>query len=106
MFTLTLKELAARKLRLLTTALAVLLGVAFMAGTMVFTDTIGATFDSVLADADEGVDAYVRSPSEIDLGYGEAGPAPRCLARRSGRRGRRVDEVGVADQRLRPAGRP
>lgn len=74
MFTLTLKELAARKLRLLVTAFAVLLGVAFMAGTMVFTDTIGATFDSVLAQADDGVDAYVRVPSEIDLGYGEPGP--------------------------------
>jgi putative ABC transport system permease protein len=74
MFRLTIKELAARKLRLLTTAFAVLLGVAFMAGTIVFTDTIGATFDSVLADANEGVDAYVRTPSEIDLGYGEPGP--------------------------------
>ena len=59
---------------MLTDRLAVLLGVAFMAGTMVLTDTIGATFDSVLADADEGVDAYVRAPSEIALGYGEPGP--------------------------------
>ena len=74
MFRLTLKELAARKLRLLTTAFAVLLGVAFMAGTIVLTDTIGATFDSVLAEANDGVDAYVRTPSEIDLGYGEPGP--------------------------------
>jgi putative ABC transport system permease protein len=74
MFTLTIKELAARKLRLLTTAFAVLLGVAFMAGTLVFTDTVGATFDSALAEADEGVDAYVRTPSEIQLGYGEPGP--------------------------------
>ncbi|MGH9134752.1 MAG: ABC transporter permease [Ilumatobacteraceae bacterium] len=74
MFKLTLKELAAHKLRMLTTAFAVLLGVAFMAGTLVFTDTISATYDSALADADEGVDAYVRTPSEIDLGYGEPGP--------------------------------
>ena len=74
MFTLTIKELVARKLRLLTTAFAVLLGVAFMAGTFVFTDSISATFDSVLAEANEGVDAYVRTPSEIDLGYGEPGP--------------------------------
>ena len=49
MFTLTIKELAARKVRLLTTAFAVLLGVAFMAGTLVFTDTIRATYDSALA---------------------------------------------------------
>ena len=74
MFQLTIKELAARKLRLLATAFAVLLGVAFMAGTLVFTQTIGATFDSALAKADQGVDAYVRAPSEIDLGYGEPGP--------------------------------
>jgi putative ABC transport system permease protein len=74
MFTLTIKQLAARKLRLLTTTFAVLLSVAFMAGTVVFTETIGATFDSALAEADEGVDAYVRTPSEIDRGYGEPGP--------------------------------
>ena len=74
MFTLTIKQLAARKLRLVTTAFAVFLSVAFMAGTFIFTDTIGATFDSALAEADEGVDAYVRMPSEIDLGYGEPGP--------------------------------
>ncbi|MBI5088971.1 MAG: ABC transporter permease, partial [Actinobacteria bacterium] len=74
MFSLTIKELAARKLRLVTTAFAVLLGVAFMAGTLVFTDTIGATYDSALADANDGVDAYVRTPSEIDIGYGEPGP--------------------------------
>jgi len=74
MFKLTLKELAARKLRLITTAFAVLLGVAFMAGTLIFTDTLGATFDSVLAEANDGVDAYVRTPSAIDVGYGEPGP--------------------------------
>lgn len=74
MFTLTVKELFARKLRLLTTAFAVLLGVAFMAGTMVFTDTNKATFDSALADANHGVDAYVRVPSAIAIGYGESGP--------------------------------
>ena len=74
MFTLTIKHVVAHKLRLLTTAFAVLLGVAFMAGTLVFTDTVGATFDSALAEANEGVDAYVRTPSAIDVGYGEPGP--------------------------------
>ncbi len=74
MFKLTLKELAAHKLRLFTAAFAVFLGVAFMAGTLVFTDTVGATFDNALAEANAGVDAYVRTPSEIELGYGEPGP--------------------------------
>ncbi len=45
-----------------------------MAGTLVFTETIGAAFDSALAEANEGVDAYVRTPSAIDVGYGEPGP--------------------------------
>jgi putative ABC transport system permease protein len=74
MFRLTIKELAARKVRLLTTAFAVLLGVAFMAGTLVFTDTIGATYDSALAKANAGVDVYIRTPSQIHLGYGQSGP--------------------------------
>ena len=77
MFALTIKQIAARKLRLLTSAFAVLLGVAFMSGTFILTDTIGATFDSVLADVDAGVDAYVRTPTDIDAGYGQG---PRLAA--------------------------
>jgi putative ABC transport system permease protein len=95
MFKLTLKELAARKLRLLTTAFAVLLGVAFMAGTMVFTETIGATFDSVLAEADAGVDAYIRAPSEIDVGYGEPGPRLDAAVADTVRDVPDVDEVAL-----------
>ena len=40
MLRLTLKELVAKKVRLLSTALAVFLGVAFLAGTFVLTDTV------------------------------------------------------------------
>ena len=60
MLHLTLRELAAKKLRLLTTAIAVMLGVAFMAGTMVLTATISKTFDGLFADGYAGTDAYVR----------------------------------------------
>ena len=60
MFTLTIKELVARKMRLLNTVFAVLLGVTLMAGTLVFTDTLTATFDNVLEDARAGVDALGR----------------------------------------------
>ena len=95
MFKLTIKELAARKLRLLTTAFAVLLGVAFMAGTLVFTDTIGATFDSALAEANEGVDAYVRTPSAIDVGYGEPGPRLDASLARTVASVDGVDEVAL-----------
>ena len=47
MFSLTLKGLWAHKLRYALTGLAVVLGVAFMAGTMVLTDTMEKTFDGV-----------------------------------------------------------
>jgi putative ABC transport system permease protein len=73
MFTLTIKNLLAHKMRLVSTALAVLLGVAFMAGTLVFTDTLTATFDSVLSEANQGVDALVRAPSDVELSYGQSG---------------------------------
>jgi putative ABC transport system permease protein len=74
MLRLTIKEIVAKKVRLLSTALAVILGVAFVAGTLVLTDTVTKTFDSLLADANSGTDAYVRGDSPLDLGFGEGRP--------------------------------
>ncbi len=45
MWRVTLRGVAGHSLRYALTALAVLLGVAFMASTLVLTDTIGHTFD-------------------------------------------------------------
>src|SRR5918993_962933 len=66
MFKLTIKELFGKKLRLITTALAVMLGVAFMAGTLVLTDTIGKTFDGLFSEAYSGTDAFVRGEKVLD----------------------------------------
>src|SRR6476660_9276326 len=74
MFRLALKEIAAKKLRLVATAMAVVLGVAFLSGTLVLTDTVTNTFDTLLADAHAGTDAYVRGESPLDLAFGEARP--------------------------------
>ena len=57
---LTVKGLWAHKLRFALTGLAVVLGVAFMAGTMILTDTMGKTFDGLFATANEGIDVVVR----------------------------------------------
>jgi putative ABC transport system permease protein len=57
---ITIRNLLARKFRLVATALAVTLGVAFMAGTLVLGDTIGRTFDDLSAGVYEGTDAAVR----------------------------------------------
>src|SRR6266545_318985 len=60
MLTTTIRGLAARKLRLFATALSVLLGVAFMAGTFVLTDTIATTFHDLFGSVYVHTDAVVR----------------------------------------------
>lgn len=85
MLKLTLKNLFARKIRLALTAFAVVLGVAFMAGTFVLTDTLGNVFDDLFADVNEGVDAAVRSRPAFDETAGGPGtqvtrePVPESL---------------------------
>ncbi|HWC10434.1 MAG TPA: FtsX-like permease family protein [Acidimicrobiales bacterium] len=71
MFRVTLKGLAAHKFRLAATALAVMLGVAFMAGTLVLTDTIGKTFDDLFGDVFEGTDAVVRREAAFSSPEGQ-----------------------------------
>lgn len=44
----TLKSLAARKLRLVMSAMAIVLGVGFVTGSLIFTDTLGRTFDGIV----------------------------------------------------------
>ncbi len=77
MITTTIKTLLAAKRRLFATASAVLLGVAFMAGTLVLTDTIGKTVTDFFASLNAGTDAYVRGMAAAsDLG----GQRPRVDA--------------------------
>jgi putative ABC transport system permease protein len=75
----TIKGLLSHKLRFALTALAVMLGVAFMSGTLVLTDTISRTFDNLFADVNRGTDAYVRSAQSLSSGFG--GPARRQRGR-------------------------
>src|SRR5919204_2416181 len=61
MFKIALQSLLARKLRLVTTALAVILGVAFTAGTLVLTDTMSSIFNDLSAGVYKNTDAVVRA---------------------------------------------
>lgn len=70
MFRLTWKGLLAHKLRFALTALSVMLGVSFLTGTNVLTDTITKTFNEIFANAYAGTDAYVRARSKIDSQFG------------------------------------
>jgi putative ABC transport system permease protein len=64
MTSVALKGLAARKLRAVSTILAVLLGVALVAGTYILTDTINRSFDDIFTTALAGTDVVV-TPKEI-----------------------------------------
>jgi putative ABC transport system permease protein len=65
-FRTAVRNLLAHKLRLLATGLAVTLGVAFMAGTLVLTDTIQKTFDDLFSDALANTDTVVRAEAAFD----------------------------------------
>lgn len=55
----SLRNLAAHKVRLALTVLSVVLGTAFVAGSFVFTDTLQKTFDSIFENTAQGVDVRV-----------------------------------------------
>jgi putative ABC transport system permease protein len=77
----TLRNLVAHKVRLALTALAVILGVAFVAGTLVFTDTMGRQFDDLFAKTGKGVAVQVRAKKVIDSTDGSDTPTvPASLA--------------------------
>src|SRR5512135_3687714 len=61
MVKIVLQSLFARKRRLVTTALAVIIGVAFTAGTLVLTDTMTSIFNDLSATVFKGTDAVVRA---------------------------------------------
>lgn len=72
MLHVTLKGLLAHKLRLALTALAVVLGVAFMAGSLVLTDTIRSVFDDLFAEVNAGTDAIVRKQETFEGDFGQS----------------------------------
>jgi putative ABC transport system permease protein len=55
MWKATIKGVLARKVRLALTALAIVLGVCFVTGTYVLTDTLKGSFDTVFAQFASGV---------------------------------------------------
>ena len=69
MLKIALKGLATRKLRALLTGFAVVLGVAFVAGTFVFTDTIDASFRDLFERASKGTDVSVQSRQAVEADF-------------------------------------
>ena len=88
MLSLTVKEMRGHGRRLVGTAFAVFLGVAFLAGTLVLGDTLRANFDDLFADVNAGTDVIVRNATDLGIEADE----PRGLIDRS-----LVDQVAAVD---------
>ena len=73
MLAVSLKGMAGRKLRTVLTALAVVLGVALIAGTYILTDTIDRQFDQIFAQVRKGVDVSV-TPKKVFNSDNNANP--------------------------------
>ena len=69
MLRLAVRGLVAHKLRGVLTAVAILFGVAMIAGTLMLSDSVNRSFDDIFATAAEGIDVAVRAKQEIDVGF-------------------------------------
>src|SRR6516164_9139286 len=65
MLALRIKQLWSHKRRLFGTGIAVILGVAFLTGTLALDQTFNANFDHLFANATAGTDAVVQSTTKL-----------------------------------------
>ena len=81
---IVLQGLLAHKLRLALTALAIVLGVTFISGTFVLTDTLHYTFTTLFGHINQYVDFEVRGKAAFSSNNGGAGsgrkPIPQSIA--------------------------
>jgi putative ABC transport system permease protein len=68
---LALKSLWARKVRALTTTLAVVIGVAFVAGSYILTDTIFVAFDEIFNESLSGTSVVISAENPVEQDNGE-----------------------------------
>jgi putative ABC transport system permease protein len=71
-----LRGLWGRKLRTVLTAVAIVLGVALVAGTLVLTDSIQKAFDNIFTDSRQGSSVVISGKSAFDLTDDSGATAP------------------------------
>ena len=94
MLVTALKGMLAHKLRMLLTGTSIALGVAFLAGTLMLTNSMQRAFDGLFGDVNASSDVVVRTESGVQLSGSDERPpvAPDVLARVRG-----VDGVAAAE---------
>ncbi|MFJ6087067.1 ABC transporter permease [Streptomyces sp. NPDC092369] len=78
----TLRSFLAHKGRLLLSALAIVLSVAFVAGSLIFSDTVTRTFDRLFASTSADVTVEAKDDLKSQVPTGEARTVPAALADR------------------------
>src|SRR4051812_33534199 len=66
MWKVTWRNLLARKVRLLLSAFAIVLGVAFVAGSLIFTDALGGAFDGIIEGSTADVEIAYKGANSFD----------------------------------------
>ncbi|MCW2922343.1 MAG: putative transporter integral rane protein [Thermoleophilia bacterium] len=79
MLRVAIKGVLARKLRLLLTSIAVVLGVGFVAGAFFLTDSMRDSFDSLFTEASRGIDVHIQSEEYKELVEKQATSAPGTI---------------------------
>ena len=108
MWRATIKGVLARKVRLCLTALAVVLGVTFVSGTYVLTDTLHASLGEIFQQYASGSDLVVAAPHQVGDRATSRQRIPvaagRCRCARS--RGRAADAVPHRRREVHREGQP
>ncbi len=99
MIAVALKGLAARKLRALLTAFAVVIGVSMVSGTFILTDTMQKTFDGLFAASYEDTDAVIAGKQIVESSMSGSTTIPESLLTEV----RALPEVGAAGGIVSPA---
>jgi putative ABC transport system permease protein len=79
MLTATIKGMLAHKLRLVLTSVSIALGVAFLAGTLMLSDSMNRAFDDIFAKVTSGTDVAVRGKAAFADGQAQPKPIPANL---------------------------
>lgn len=100
MFRTALRTVLSHKARLLMTVLAVMLGVAFVSGTLVFTDTLGNAFQNQSAKSYKDVAVGVSSYDNRDTGEVSDDKATPGISRETVGKIKAIDGVASATGRV------
>jgi len=80
MLRVTLRGLLSHKIRFVLTTFAVVVGVGFVVGTLVLTDSVRSQFNQLFTDINSGIDLQVKGVDQFDQGaFGQSPPIPDTL---------------------------